>query len=360
MATTFSQRLKDLREKHNLSYQQLADQIGVTKQSIYKFEKGEANPRSDTVLKLAEFFRRPYSYFYETELSLNFQNVKFRDGHKLFDQAGLEQEIREQIISSLEKLFQLENLLQVKHVFENPLKEMEIVCEKDIEKAAKIIRKKWKLGSVPILDVVDTLEHQGVVVIEVERLENFEGLSSMVNEEIPVVVLNERINIERKRFTALHELGHLVLDFADHLTDEEVENMCHFFAGAVLVVDEALYAELGKSRTVISLTELKRIKASYGISIQAIIVRAKNSGFIDHHTFKEWWRNYHEWCKNGENGMVEMGRYNSEEKPSRFQKLVVQGVNERKISWSKAAELSDRRIDALKKELTQLNFSVRN
>jgi len=338
----------------------VADPIGVTKQSIYKFEKGKANPRSDTVLKLAEFFRVPYSYFYETESNIGVENVRFRDGHKLFDKTGVEADIKEYIVDYLHKYLQLEELLNIKHKFENPLADLEITHENDIEKAAKIIRKKWKMGIAPIIDVVDTLENKGVIVVEINRPESFEGLGAMVNEELPVVVLNENTpTIERKRFSALHELGHLILDFASHFTDDDIENLCNCFAGAVLLVDEALYMELGKSRTVISLTELKKIKEYYGISIKALIVRAKTSGFIDQKTCREWFNSYDEWHK-GEKGKNDFGKYKGEKKASRYWYLIVQGVSEKKITWAKAAELSNKKINALKSELNLLNFSIRN
>jgi len=89
--------------------------------------------------------------------------------------------------------------------------------------------------------VVETLENKGILVVEINRLEDFRGLSGMVNEEIPIIVLNEYFNsIERKRFTALRELDYIVLEFSDELSDTKSERYCDMFAGAILLVDDVI------------------------------------------------------------------------------------------------------------------------
>jgi hypothetical protein len=138
-----------------------------------------------------------------------------------------------------------------------------------------------------------------------------------------------------------------------------LEHYCDFFAGAVLIVDEVLYNEFGKNRTQISLKELKRIKELYGISIQAIIIRARQTEYIDFNTYKDWWEAYNEWVA-GLIGKSEFGHFICNEKATRFNNIVVQGIVEKKLSWSKAAELCGKKIDILKKELDVLNFNVKN
>lgn len=360
MENLFAIKLKELRERNNLSLQELADQVGVAKQSIHKFENGVVNPSSETLLKIADALNVSYSFFYENPVSYNLslQNIQFREKHKI-NNLQLENEIKEDVCKYLSRFMELSAIMDEDLVFENPLEGLEIVSDKDIEKAAKLIRKKWKIGNAPITDVVETLETKGVFVVEVNRLEDFTGLSGMVNEEIPIIVLNEYFNsIERKRFTALHELGHIVLEFADDISETKLERYCDMFAGAVLLVDDVLYSEFGKNRTVITLAELRRIKELYGISIQAIIMRASTSGFIDNNTSRAWWQSYNEW--NTSDGNVnEFGHYRSSEKAQRFNTTLVRGVAEKRLSISKAAELAGKKIDVMRKELDELNFNVR-
>jgi len=82
---------------------------------------------------------------------------------------------------------------------------------------------------------------------------------------------------DRDRFTIAHELGHIVLHTYRTPCDEaEVE--AHRFAGALLL-PRARAVDLISPTT--TLSEYARIKAGFGISIQAIIMRAGHLGLID-------------------------------------------------------------------------------
>lgn len=56
------QNLKLLRTKNNISQQQLADIIGVTQQSINKYENHKIEPDIQTLIKLAEYFNTSVDY----------------------------------------------------------------------------------------------------------------------------------------------------------------------------------------------------------------------------------------------------------------------------------------------------------
>jgi transcriptional regulator with XRE-family HTH domain len=54
----FAQRLHQLRLANNLSLQQVADAIGISKAHVWNLEKGTSdNPSMELVLKLADLFR---------------------------------------------------------------------------------------------------------------------------------------------------------------------------------------------------------------------------------------------------------------------------------------------------------------
>lgn len=60
--------LKKLRNEYNVSQQQLADVIGVSQQSINKYENHNIEPDIDTLKKMADFFNTSIDYLvgYET------------------------------------------------------------------------------------------------------------------------------------------------------------------------------------------------------------------------------------------------------------------------------------------------------
>ncbi|MFX1321065.1 MAG: helix-turn-helix transcriptional regulator [Promethearchaeota archaeon] len=49
-------RIKELRDERNLKQQELADLVGVSRQTIYFLEKGSYNPSLTLSLKIAEIF----------------------------------------------------------------------------------------------------------------------------------------------------------------------------------------------------------------------------------------------------------------------------------------------------------------
>lgn len=59
---TFATRLKELRGKSGLSQPQLAQEIGVTKQTISLWERGPRRPDFQTMENLADFFNVKLGY----------------------------------------------------------------------------------------------------------------------------------------------------------------------------------------------------------------------------------------------------------------------------------------------------------
>lgn len=54
--TKVKSHIKELREEYKLSQQELADKIGVSRQTIYYLEKGSYNPSLTISFKIAEVF----------------------------------------------------------------------------------------------------------------------------------------------------------------------------------------------------------------------------------------------------------------------------------------------------------------
>ena len=51
-----SEKLYELRKKSGLSQEQLAEQLGVSRQAISKWESGKAFPESDTLISISQYF----------------------------------------------------------------------------------------------------------------------------------------------------------------------------------------------------------------------------------------------------------------------------------------------------------------
>ena len=59
---TFAERLKELREEKNLSQQELGDEIGVSKDTVYRWEASKIQPNEEHVSLLSRIFNVNYLY----------------------------------------------------------------------------------------------------------------------------------------------------------------------------------------------------------------------------------------------------------------------------------------------------------
>lgn len=80
-------RLKEIRQEKNLSQTDIAKALGVTRQAISLYEKGDREPKIDTWQKLADFFKVPTEYLMgitndRVTLTVNDLNPAEEDAYK--------------------------------------------------------------------------------------------------------------------------------------------------------------------------------------------------------------------------------------------------------------------------------------
>jgi Zn-dependent peptidase ImmA (M78 family) len=254
--------------------------------------------------------------------------------------------IEYRVMDRLERCLELEDILSVNNEFINPISSFQIDDNLDVEKAASKLRETWNLGLNPISSVIEMLEDNFIKVVEVDEPLEFDGLSAFVGKKVPVIVVNQNFPVERKRFTLLHELGHLLLMLNGIFTDKEIENLCNSFAGAILIPEAKLISELGQSRKQLYLQELAEIQKEWGISIQAIMYRAKNLDIITQAKLTDF---YIKLRQNSDfKKQVDESRYRLDESSYRFNQLLYKGLAQELISISKASVLSAQSENTLK------------
>jgi Zn-dependent peptidase ImmA (M78 family) len=162
---------------------------------------------------------------------------------------------------------------------------------------------------------------------------------------IPVIVINKSFSIERKRFTILHELGHILLNVED-CEDKTEEKFCNYFASEFLFPTKLVFKEFGQNRKHISLEELKSIQEKYGISVQAIVYKLSQLGIISQAKHKGFHiqLNTDKFLKEFVNKEV----FPTLEKSNRFERLVYRALAQDEISISKAASITGKNIEELK------------
>ncbi|OHD67287.1 MAG: hypothetical protein A2W19_02445 [Spirochaetes bacterium RBG_16_49_21] len=344
MPENITERLVSARKMAGLSLQDLADRLeaGITKQALNKYEHGKARPSSEVLLQIARALNVPVEYFYRTTM-VELRDIEFRK-HSRLSKRDIER-IKSECCDFLERYLELENLLNIQSEFKRPLSNFRIIGDSDIERISVDLRTEWGLGLAPIPSVVEMLEEKRVKVFEVDADHTFSGMSTWV-KGIPVVVLNKNANPQRKRFTALHELAHLLLDLSA-FDDKEHERYCNNFAGAFLVPRETFLEWFGEKRTSITLNELKLIDENFGISIQAIMYRAYVLGIISEPTHRE----FSIWLSSSGNRKQEFIEFCGKELPRRFTRLLCKAITESVISMSKAASLANKRLADFREEI---------
>lgn len=330
----FGQRLLSARKMSGLSLQDLAGKmnIDITKQALSQYEKGQINASSKVIISISNALDLPVDYFFKTN-DVKLENLEFRKRNTL-SQKEIEA-VRYKAIDYLEKYIEVEDLLNVENRFTNPLNKTLVKTDRDAEKYADELRKEWSLGLDPIPDVIALLEEKKIKVFEIDAPDEFSGLSSRT-DDVAVIVANKAVkNIVRKRFTALHELAHLILTFPEDMPVKDKEHLCYSFAGAFLFPESVFKEELGKKRTSILLNELISLENYYGMSVQAIIWRAKTLQLISDSKFKD----YNIWLNKSGNKNTQFGTFQGRETPERLNRLIYKALSEDIITNSKAAAL---------------------
>ncbi len=347
MKEIFAARFKSARLMKGYSLQDLADALGNqwSRQALFRYEKGEVIPDSNKINLLSSLLGVDAGYFFRTT-QVVMGDVEFRKLSKMPQKEAVI--IREVTKEKLSRYLELEEILGLSHAFEDCLKDFEVVTDYgQVNRAASLLREKWGLGSGPIYNIVELLEGKNIKVLGLRGNDDFDGLQTKVNDGIPVIAYNANkiSKPDRVRFTLLHELAHLLLKFGD-ITEKQKEVLCHQFAGAMLLPEGMLIGELGERRNNLSMNELGGIKKRYGISMQAIVMRARDCGIISQSYAKQFF-----FLMKQMNWKVEEPvEYLGAEESHRFQQLLFRALVEEKISISKAASLNNQTLAEFRKE----------
>jgi Zn-dependent peptidase ImmA (M78 family) len=301
-------------------------------------------PAGDVLQALAQVLNTKPDFFFRSH-SVNLQNVEFRKRSRLSGKD--EASIRESAYDAVRRYVELEKLVQQEIRFVNPFAEKTHIGFERTGDCADRLRENWNLGDDALGNVLGILEDHGVKVIELEADGAFDGMAAMFDSH-PVIVVNKEYPADRKRFTALHELGHLLFTFEDSLSLKDRERCCHRFAGSLLLPDATVKSLFGSRRSSIFKKELADIKQRYGISVQAIMQRLRDLEIISEPLFIAF-RMQIQRDRNEKNYP-----YHGVESADRFRRLLLGAVSGEIISLSRAAELDNKSLSQFKHEYLAL------
>lgn len=341
----FGRRLSQARQMKGLSMEELGSQLtpAVTRQAINKYEKGQTLPDSRMLLAFGSALGVKPDYFFRP-FTVEVNRVMFRKDAKFPEKKSIA--IRERVREELERYLEAEQLCGTQSGFSLP--SVNISSAEDVTGYATKLRSILKLGIDGISNVIEVLEDNGIKVIEISEENSFEGLSGYANDNIPVIVVNDNLTPERKRFALLHELGHLLMRFKGDITAKEVENLCNVFASELLLPSSVLLSRIGIKRHDISLAELSDIQKQYGISIDATMEAMRRLDVITDRRYDGYLkkkRSFPDFRVAVEQSMA------IPETTGRFVRMVYRALADEIISFSKAAALLNIPVETVKRQL---------
>ncbi|HEX7303324.1 XRE family transcriptional regulator [Lentzea sp.] len=272
------ERVRDARIGAGLSQAELGAALMLDRTMIAKIEAGTRKVDALELTKLAAALDVPLDYFLHTapavlsrraELSEDTATDAGRQAYRL--EARLEAWARD-----VRQLIDLGTLApREPHRCQGA-----VAAEDDARRVALEIRRDAGLGLEPIETLMDLCERQGQFVLVADL--RGDGASMVVDDELAVAVVSSSTDPGRRRATAAHELGHMVLgdpysnDIGVHASLRDREAVVDAFAAELLLPSDVVAKANGRQ----DLVELAaRYRTSWSLAIrQAQLVEIIDAG----------------------------------------------------------------------------------
>jgi Zn-dependent peptidase ImmA (M78 family)/transcriptional regulator with XRE-family HTH domain len=257
------------REAKGYTQKDLAAQIGCNQSRLSRIEAGELMPQESDIQNLVRVLGQNRDFFFQqgetTPASVSFYRKTQTLPLKKLRQCNAQMNIRRLEIEQKVGNGKLGNR-------EFPY----LTPEKNggAKAVAQIVRQKWGIKNGAVQQLTQLVESTGCVVLDyMFPSTKLDGLCIRAAEKPPIIFLNRDLPKSRRRLSLAHEVGHLVMHTEPH---EKVEDEAWEFAAEFLMPS----AEIDKQLDGLNLDKLGQLKKEWGVSMQAILYRAKKLGKI--------------------------------------------------------------------------------
>lgn len=211
-------RIKKARLYNGLTVEELAQEIGVSKQAVSQYENNQIELPLEKVFLLSSILKFPIDYFSQSD----FSNVKvgttyFRALLRTNSKIRTQQETR---LEHIGIIYSFLNQYVDFPVLDLPTFETEL----SPKQAAIELRNYWGLGNSPINNITQLLESKGILITALETstedIDAFGQCECINGKEVYfIAVSKETHSAARFQFDIAHELGHIIL----HEWSENIE-----------------------------------------------------------------------------------------------------------------------------------------
>lgn len=258
-------RLRVAREAAGLTQEEVGRRLGVSRSSVAQMELGNRSVSSLELDELARLYGRDMGDFLARALDPEASLVAiFRADPALARADELDDAVRWCIVlarefARLESLLGIDTTRSRPPAYEPPAPRSKWQAIEQGTRVAAEERRRLNLGELPLGDVQDLLESQGVRTALLRLPQDVSGLTLMEPSLSFFVVANEDHALQRRRFSWVHEYAHILFDRERKGTvsrDSErtalVEVRANAFAAAFLMPEAGpreFLENLGKGRS---------------------------------------------------------------------------------------------------------------
>jgi Zn-dependent peptidase ImmA (M78 family)/DNA-binding XRE family transcriptional regulator len=264
-------RLRLARGLRRLTQTQLAERAATSQATIAKLESGQMEASADLLERLTLQIGFPIAFLLGTD------SLELPEGSLLLyrKRAKLSKADQEQIYN-LSQLA-LTAVVELRRRFKPIARTFPVLGASSPKDAGGLVRNALGVKpSAPVDRLIQRLEASGVICLALplgDDCADFDAFSALAAQETPVIAYHAGRPTDRVRMSVAHEAGHLALHGSAQLGPPEAEAEAYSVAGEVLLPGEQLLSELTSPVTV---SELLRLKSRWGVSIAALIQRARH------------------------------------------------------------------------------------
>lgn len=271
-----------VRKNRGVTQEQVAKASGLSRAAYRAIEKGRSTPKVENLRSIASALSVPVRELVSPTPQL--EHVRFRSLKRLKSR----DQILVEVARWLHDFNELEDLLDEHrpHTLDPLIAQAAELRRKGIEAVAAAARAHFGLTPrEPVHDVCGLLESEGVKVFQVKVASDaFLGLSVSAHEGGPAVIVNtwERLAVEHWIYSAVHELGHLLLhlgayDVSVEQEDQDQEREAEVFASHFLMPDQVFRREWEDTAGLSLLDRVLKVKRVFRVSWRAVVYRVSES-----------------------------------------------------------------------------------
>lgn len=287
-AETFALRLKMARKMRSMTMEEVCAKTDgrISKQLLSRYECGKGMPgSSQTLLTLCRALGVKPDYLHK-EYKPVLLNIHYQKSRRIGEREL--ESIRYKVEDNVERTLETDSLFGAERRFTAPARMAVNSCD-DAVACAKAVREVWRLGTAPIGSAYGALEERGAIIVEIDAPDSFSGLNAETVGNIPVIVVRKGMSAEEKRLTAFHELGHFLMDTSSMAENDE-ERACDTFASEMLMPSPEFVRVIGERRHDIAVVELSNLRARYGITVDALMTKARQLSVISEKRLRTYFK----------------------------------------------------------------------